>query len=1033
MRKFSYLLMGMLLLFVNGLYAQDREVTGKVTDQAGVPIPGATIKIKNSRSGTSAGADGAFKIKAPARAVLIITAVGFESTEITLGEPSTVSVAMSSTGATDLGEVIVTGVASATQRKKMTVSVTKINADKINVVPATSAAGALSGKVAGVRVNSTGGSPGGSIDVLLRGDNNLNVGSNPMVLVDGVILQGSLTDINVDDVESIEVVKGAAAASLYGSRAGNGVIAVTTKRGNKTAVGTTAVTIRNEIGFQSLQSYIDLSESHAYTLASDWQSYAGKYTKYQGVTYPANYPGGFYPGLSGSRVLDADHFMDYPFALNIDQQKEFFNTGANYTNFVGIQTRSRLTNLYASFENNSQEGIIQFTNGYKRQNFRLNVDHQVAPWLKFSTSNLFINTKTQYPGDGGGIFFNIVLAEPDNNLKLDNPDGQPYLVRHNPFSNEKNPLYSIWNNNRTDFTRRWIGSYSANVRLAKWINVDVSHSIEIENYRYTNYSPYDTWIVTSDTLSPWREWGMNISEGSLYKYSSESRSQNTQATINMSHKFGNLAVKGKLSYLFESRHFEDFDVSASQFSFPNIPDFDNFSPTNPHSYSSGIEDVRSRNYFAILSLDYKDKFLLDGMGRYDGSSLFGSDERWHPYYRASGAYRISQDVAINGIDELKVRAAYGTAGIRPGYDWQYRYYKVDNGVASPDQQGNTKLKPSNTAELEFGLNVEFLKKFYFEGTYAKSKTTDAFLEVPLIPFLNDGYNRQWRNAATLESNTIELTLGANWFKKKDFSWNTNLVFSKTKQKITELDVAPYLSGPDGLFYIKAGEKYGAIYGYDWVRTLDQMAKQLPAGKTIADYEVNSDGYVVPVSSQGTINEKPVKLLDENGNWAFVEIGDGNPDFMLGVSNTVSYKGFQLYALVDIKSGGDVYNRKSQWLTRDNRNGIEDMAGVADGQKKTLDYFQGFYDVNNNNKYWVEDAGFIKLREVALGYSFSTKSLSIFKGVVKGITARVIGRNLLTITDYSGYDPEVGSIRNPYDGTGTYPNFRNIAFSLSLDF
>lgn len=1024
------------LLFVavlctaSSVFAQG-VIKGKVTDDKGQPLPGASVVIRGTKTGTSTGPDGTFSLNTDKESVVLeITAVGFEMQSVNARVGSDVNLSMV-TEAKAMDEVIVTGVAGATQRRNLSTSVTKVSESRLKEVPATSAASALTGKVSGVRVNTTSGAPGGSIDVLLRGDNNLNVGSSPLILVDGVILTGNLTDINVDDVESIEVVKGAAAASLYGSRAGNGVIAVTTKRANRLAIGTTNITIRNEIGFQRLQNYIDLSESHAYELASDWQNFAGQYTKFEGVNYPANYPGGFYPGLTGSRTLDADHYMDNPFAINIDQQKEFFNTGINYTNFVGIQTRSRTTNLYASFENNKQEGIIQFTNGYRRQNFRLNVDHQIASWLKLSTSNLFINTKTQYPGDGGGIFFNIVLAEPDNNLKLSNPDGQPYLIRHNAFSNERNPLYSVWKNQRTDLTRRWIGNYSANVKLAPWANVDVTQTLEIENYRYTSYSPYDTWIVVGGGTAP--EWGMSYSEGGLYKYSSESNSQNTQVTLNLNHRFSDLVLKSKLSYLYESRQFEDFDVSASQFSYPNIPDFENFDPTNPHSYSSGIEKVRARNYFAIVSGIWKDKYILDALGRYDGSSLFGSDERWHPYYRVSGAYRISQDVNIKGIEELKVRAAYGNAGIRPGYDWQYRYYSINNGVATPEQQGNTQLKPSNTAEMEFGLNVEFLRKFYFEGTYAKSKTTDAFLEVPLIPFLNDGYNRQWRNAATLESNTIELTLGANWFAKKDLTWNTNIVFSKTNQEITELEVAPYLSGPDGLFYIKEGEKYGAIYGYDWVHTLDQMANQLPLGKTISDYEVNSDGYVVPVGTQGTIDEKPIKLLDENGNLAFVEIGDGNPDFIMGISNTLNWKGFTAYVLVDIKSGGDVYNRKSQWLTRDNRNGIEDMAGVPDGQKKTLDYFQGFYDVNTNNKYWVENAGYVKLREVALGYTFGGRQLNLFKGVVKGITARVIGRNLWTLTDYTGYDPEVGSIRNPFDGTGTYPNFRNIAFSLALDF
>ena len=318
-------------------------------------------------------------------------------------------------------------------------------------------------------------------------------------------------------------------------------------------------------------------------------------------------------------------------------------------------------------------------------------------------------------------------------------------------------------------------------------------------------------------------------------------------------------------------------------------------------------------------------------------------------------------------------------------------------------------------------NAEELKKFTFEAVYSRAQTEDQFLNVPLIPFLNDGFNTQYQNAGTVDAKTIELTLGANWVRKKDFSWSTNIVFWKTKSIINNLPIAPYQAGEDGLFYIKKGEVYGAIYGTDWVRTLDQMSKQLPAGKTIADYQVNSEGYVIGVGTEGTITERPIKLKDANGADAFVKIGNGNPDFNLGITNTLKYKGFQFYFLIDIKEGGDVYNRKSQWLTRDSRNGIMDMAGVPVAQRKVYDYFQAFYDVNSNNSYWVEDASFIKFREVALGYSFAPKKL--LKGTFKGITARIIGRNLYTITDYTGYDPEVGTIRNPYDGIGNYPNFR----------
>lgn len=1003
-----------------------KEVTGKVTDENGNPLASISIKVRGAKTGTTTNADGTFKISVANNGVLEISGVGYASTSVSVASGN-FNVTMSAFSE-DMGNVIVTGVAGATEKRKMTVSVTKINADRLNVVPATSAANSLSGKVAGVRVNQTSGSPGGTVDVLLRGDNNLNIGSGPLILLDGIILNGGLTDISADDVESMEVVKGAAAAALYGSRAGNGVIAITSKRGSRLAMGSTSITVRNEVGFQSIANYINLSKSHSFALAADYANFAGQYTKYAGVTYPTGYLGGYHPGIVGSRGPDADHYLDNPFGVNTDQQKAFFNTGVNYTNHVGISTRTKNTNVYASFENNNQQGIIKNTDGYNRQNFRLNLDHRVNDWLKISATNMFINTKTQYPGDGGGIFFNIVLAEPDNNLLMPSPlDNQPYYIRHNHWSNEKNPLYSVWKNKRTDYTRRFISNYAANIKLAKWLDVDISKTIEIENYRYTNYSPYDTWVI-SGSLNPY---GISYSKGSLYKYSSESNTQNAQITFNMSHKVGDLSIKSKLSYLDEDFHNENFDVSSSQFSIRDLPTFENFSAIN--NASSYIADTRARNYFAILGLDYKGKFLFDGMGRYDGSSLFGENERWAPYYRVSGAYRISQDVNIKGIDELKVRAAYGTAGLRPGFDWQYETYGINNGIASPSQKGNKNLKPSQTAEMEFGLNVEFLKKFTFEATYAKSKTSQQFLNVPLIPFVNDGFTSQYQNAGTVESKTFEMSLGANWITKKDFSWNTNIVFAQIRSTITELPIPQYQSGPDGLFFIKQGERYGAIYGQDWVKSLDQMSKQLPVGKTIADYEMNSDGYIIPKGTSGTINEKAIKLLDANGNLAFVQIGNGNADFNMGITNTLRYKNFSFYFLVDIKSGGDVYNRKSQWLTRDNRNGIMDMAGVEASKKKTYDYFLQFYDVNTNNSYWVENAGFIKLRELALGIDLKEKDLKVFKGAIKGANIKIIGRNLFTITDYSGYDPEVGSIRNPFDGTGTYPNFRNVAFSISLNF
>ena len=1029
--------MFLLLFLAFQAMAQERTVTGTVTDKTdGLPLPGVSVKVKGTNIGTSTGGDGRFSVRVPqGSTALILTYIGYSTQEASIGSNGVVNVQLT-TDAKQLSEVIVTGVAGATTKEKLTVSVTKVSEERLNAVTGTSLAGALSGKVAGIKASGSSGAPGSGVDIQLRADNNLNnVGSGPLILVDGVIYTGSLADINADDVSSMEVVKGAAASALYGSRAGNGVIAVTTKRGNSIALNTVKVNVRNEVGVQEIARTLDLSTHHPFQLAADYQQFAGIFTKYQGVTYPAGYrDAGHSPLISGNRVPKADHYMDNPYGVTRNQQDDFFNRGVNYANFVSMTSRTEKTGVYASFENNSQQGVIEMTDGYKRQNFRFNVDQQIAPWLKFSTSNLLVNTNTEYPGSSGNIFFNVALAEPDVNMNQVNPDGQPYYLRMNHWSGETvNPLYPLYKVQRKDKKFNWIGNFALNARVTSWANFDVSHSMERSNYRYRNYSPKDTWTPTGGTAATN---GMSYTNGSLQDYSDEGNSQNTQATLNMVKDLGDLTVRGKLSYLYENRRYENYEVSSSQLGVAGIPTYDNFAVIN--DAESLNETERAQNYFAILGLDYKDKLLFDGMYRYDGSSLFGSAERWNPYFRLSGAYRISEDVKIPGIDELKIRAAYGTAGIRPGFAWQYETFTLNNGSATAVQRGNQNLKPSKTAETEIGLNVDFLKKFSFEAVYAQSTTDDQFLNVPLLGFLNNGFTRQFRNAGSVDSKTLEFSLGANWVNKKDFSWSSNIVFSRIRQKITDLPISPYVFGDtDGggqqMFYIAGNESYGSMYGHTWVKSLDQMSKQLPAGRTIADYEINSAGYVIAKGTQGTITEKAIKQLDDKGAIMFGKIGDGNADFNMGFANTLNFKRATFYFLLDLKKGGDIYNAKGQWLTRDLRNPEMDMSGVAQGDKKAYDYFLNFYDVNTPNSYWVEDGTYLKLREVALGYTFPLKSLNLLGGVVKSITAKVVGRNLLTFTGYSGYDPEVGTLRQPYDGTYKYPNFRNYAFSLSMDF
>lgn len=1026
------------ILLIGSAYAQERRISGSVTAaDDGSPIEGATVVAVGTNTSVQTESNGTYSIVVPSGATeLEFRFLGYFTQRVALTSSSIVNVSLVE-DATQLEEVIVTGVAAATSVKKLTVSVTKVGAADLSGAKPTSVSTALAGKVAGLQSSLSQGRPGVAADIMLRADGNLNnVGSSPLIVIDGMIMRGSMADINIDDVESIEVVKGAAAAALYGSRAGNGVIAITTKRGTMGVDKPVSINVRNEFGRQTLPTTVSTPQAHPYKLAPDWEQYKGQYTKYDGVTYPQGYTGaGFHPGISGSRVLDDDAYVDNPYGVTNDLQRQLFRPGPSMTNYIALSTGSERSNLYGSFENHKTEGIVRGAEGYSRQNFRVNYDLQVFDWLKFNTSNLFINRATKQQGDGSNVFYYVLTAPPDVDFFQENPDGQPYYLRINHNNAETtNPLYNLYKNQPEDKSRRWLGNFAASIKLTEWASVDVNHSMEVDNYRWTSYQPKDTWGSTGGTPETM---GMSYTDGSLSKTSTETSTNNTQATINLGHTFNDLIVNARLSYLYEDRHWETYNANASQFALHDVPNFNNFT-LDRYRASSSSETERAQNYFAILSLDYKDRYLFDGMYRYDGSSLFGPDSRWNSYYRISGAYRISEDVSIPGVDEMKVRAAHGTAGIRPGYSWQYTYYSLSGGSSSATQTGNTALKPSKTTETEVGFNIDFLNRFSFEAVYAFSETTDQFVNASLIPFLNNGYNRQWRNAGTIETNTFEATFGARWYQKEDFSWRTNLTFTRNTQKVTDLPIPPYIYGStDGgaaaAFYVRSGEVYGAMYGYRFVETLDQMSNQLPAGASISDYEVNSHGYVVPFGSQGTSDERVIELLDDSGNKVFERIGDGNPDFFMGIANTLNYKGFGLYLLLDYKQGGSIYNGRRQWLTFSNANPDMDMSNVAPDQKKTVAYFQSLYNRNDPTAHWVEDGTYLKVRELALSYSVPRQYLNFANNTFKGATIALIGRNLFTFTNYTGYDPEVGSIRQPYEATMRYPNFRSISASLSLDF
>jgi TonB-linked SusC/RagA family outer membrane protein len=1018
------------------LLAQAKVITGTVTSaiEGEGALPGVSVSVPGTTLGAYTDMNGKYTLNVPANArTLFFTFVGMKTQEITIGDKNVIDVVLEQ-DLMNLDEVIVTGVAAGTPKKKMAVSVEKVGEEKIKEVFANSASSALQGKVSGLTVINSTGEPGSAASILVRGATQITGSQAPLIILDGAIMEGTLGDINVDDIESIEVVKGASASALYGSRAGNGVIAVTTRRGNTLVEGKTEVIVRNEFGTNQLAKKYDLSTHHAYQIASDQSSY--DYTRYVGVTYPADYHG-TETGISGARRQEDDQYMDNEYATLYDHESDVFSSNNFFTNYVSVGSNLGKTNFLVSFENNVQSGLLVETDGYKRNSFRLNVDHKISPKLSVSASNLYVKSRTQDQGGddkyNGGVFFNVLLFEPDVDFKYANPDLQPYNFIANVWQSEQeNPIYNLWKKEDNTVRNRVLGTYSAKYNMTPFLNFEGKYAFEYSTGEYSTYNPYDTY--TRSGTSP------IYSKGSMYIGNTMLFSRNAQVTANFQKKLGEFNTRAKVSYLFEKLTYQSDGTTGQDFGLGGVPTMDAIAGNI--SSTSYKDAVLAKNYYGILYIDYKDKYIFDGMIRYDGSSLFGSDARWNPYFRVSGAYRITEDLKIPGVQEFKIRAAYGTAGQRPGFSDQYEIVPISNGITSSKYQaGNSFLKPSLSKELEFGVNAEFLHRFSFELVRSEINTSDQILAVPLA-VQSGGWSYQVRNAGSLNSKVWESSLNIQVVRKKDFTYNIGLIADRVRTKITQLDVPPFQTGPQGqeankAFYIREGETFGAMYGYSFLKSLDELALQLGATDNIDNYVINSDGYVIVKGTEGTTLEAPIKKLDDKGNLWYGKIGDSNPKFKIAMTNNLNYKGIGLYALVEWKNGGDIYNKSAQWLTRDDRHGMMDQYGKPDYLKKTISYYKVFYDVNTQNDFWVEDGSYLKLREVSLSYSVGAEPLSGFaRGYLKGVRLALIGKNLYTLTKYSGYDPEVATTNGTqyfsYDFMG-YPNYRSYSVSLELKF
>ena len=525
------------------------------------------------------------------------------------------------------------------------------------------------------------------------------------------------------------------------------------------------------------------------------------------------------------------------------------------------------------------------------------------------------------------------------------------------------------------------------------------------------------------------------------------RAQNANTTVNttIAKQWGNFRSSTRLTYLQELETRYNMNGSTSKLNI-DLPTVNGGDPTETSATSSQT-DVRAENFFITQQADYKDKYLAQVMGRRDGSSLFGKNERWKDFYGVSLAYRITEDIAIPGVQELKVRLARGTAGLRPTFNGQFQTYNLSGGAVSKAQIGNPDLKPAISTENEGSINAEFLDRFSAEVTMSERKTIGAFLSVPLSSAKAGGFTSQYRNAADISSKTLEGQLTGRLVDRGNLQYTVTLTGDRTRQNVDRLDrpafnqAEQFGQSQGQQFWIRQGEALGIMYGDKWVKNVNELLDN-PANKanplfSVDNYVVNPAGYVVLKTARGTAGESPIKYVNPDGT-TLAKMGDANPKFNWSFTQDFTWKDFTVHALVDGTVGGDIYNFTKQWMFQDLRHGDEDATRYPADQRIAIGFWSaGFYNGNGPSAYFVEDGTFTKFRELSVSYQVPASVLQTVRlnTVAQSVKVALIGRNLKTWTNYSGADPEtLGGDDFNYRIDGfRYPSLRQLSAQISITY
>lgn len=884
------------------VHAQNAVITGRVTSEFGQAIEGANVYISELAVSMLTNAEGNYTINLPAARVtgqlanLRVRAVGYapqmRPVRIEAGT-QTFNFALRQ-DINRLDEIIVTGTVEGVEKAKVPFAVGRLSTEDMPV-PALDPLKQLAGKVAGVRVAQTSGRPGTSPEIMLRGPTSINAsgrGQGPLIIVDGAIMNiGGLEDLGGLDIESIEVVKGAAGAALYGTRAANGVITIKTKRGN-TQEGT-RFNVRTEYGYSDLNS-LDWGQPKYHQLQLDetgqriCQSQVGNLApcsrsfvwmneimRINSVKADTNRTAlnSQFASLGINDLLNVYQIQEWP-GVRYNILAQVRETKPTVLTAVDASGKVGSVRYYVSGQMTDEPDAIKGLNGVQQRRGRVNLDYDARQDLLISVSSMF-DRGTRDLRNGNNLFGQLMRGSTPGTDYVRRDSLGRYLIRsggggiRTPTGNGSGTyLYDLENRKDTRNTNRFVGNITMSYFPADWVTLEGV-------FAYDNRSRRDEFWLKKGYRTNTITVSQNSGQMELENRLDEAFNTSFTATFRRQ-LLSDLNAKFQVRALYDETKLSENLAYGEEFIVTGIYDLDNIRNQSTKRIESGESTVRNTGYFAGTNFDYKDRYIFDATFRYDGSSLFGAGNRYAPFGRLSAVWRASQEDWFNVpyVSDLRFRASRGTAGSTPRFSAQYETYLVSATSFSLGQAGNRKLKPETTTEIEAGTDFTLFERLGVELTNARSNTEDQILLVGTPSAL--GFSQQWQNAGTLSNNTWELALNLPVLSRRDMSWTMRGTWDRTRTFITELFAPEYVvdagtfQGTGTAFRITASrEKSNGFqmnrFGNIWGRKFYKTCGDLPAdvrqhcGPGQA-FQVNDEGWVVWVGQGNSWTEGITKNL-----------------------------------------------------------------------------------------------------------------------------------------------------------------------------